>query len=256
VFGQPIEKLPDALKAFLAAQPANGGPPTTVLALPKTPTPPIKIRRMPAGADDLILELQQLKGGAVADRAELLGRFQRAAKRRPDERYSRQALARAEITLGDRDKGEALLSALLTEDASNLEALRLMGTSKLYRAAADKARRPELLASAREYLQRADAAEQNDYQTLFLLAQTMTDGDRPSPERLALLRRAVSLAPEVARIRIVAAVAFLMADDGQTAYALLKPISADPNGGQAALQAKQVLALMARVGAKPASTPP
>jgi hypothetical protein len=251
VFGQPVEKLPDALKAFLAAQPANGGPPTTTLSRPPGPPPAIKIRRMPAGADDLILELQQLKGGAVADRPELLGRFRRAAKRRPDERYSRQALARAEITLGDRDKGEALLSALLIEDASNLEALRLMGTSKLYRAAADKAHKPELLASARDYLQRADAAEPNDYQTLFLLAQTMTDGDRPSPERLALLRRAVSLAPEVAKIRIVAAVAFLMADDSKTAYALLKPISADPNGGQAALQAKEVLELMARVAAKP-----
>jgi hypothetical protein len=256
VFGQPVEKLPDTLKAFLAAQPANGGPPTTVLARPQGPPPAIKIRRMPAGADDLILELQQLKGGAVADRSELLGRFQRAAKRRPDERYSRQALARAEITLGDRDKGEALLSALLTEDGSNLEALRLMGTSRLYRAAADKARRSELLTSAREYLQRADSAEPNDYQTLFLLAQTMADGDKPSPERLALLRRAVSLAPEVAKIRIVAAVAFLMADDSKTAYALLKPISADPNGGKAALQAKQVLELMARVAAAPPSIRP
>ncbi len=253
VFGQPIEKLPDAIKAFLAAQQAAGGPST--VTLPRASRPPtIKIRRMPKGADDLILEVQQLKTGFVADRPGLLRHFQRAAARRPDDRYTRQALARAEITLagpggGDRDKGEALLEGLLKEDSGNLEALRLMGTSKLYRAAAaDKADRPALLAQARDYLMKADAAEPNDYQTLFLLAQTMTTDDAPSPQRLALLRRAVSLAPEVAKIRLVAAVAFLLGDDADTAYQLLKPVSADPYGGAEAQQAKKLLDLMARAG--------
>lgn len=241
VFGQPLEKLPEALKAFAGREPV-------VTTLSRTDTPPtIRIRRMPAGADDLILELQQLKTGVIADRPGLLGKIRKAAKRRPDERYSRQALARAEIMLGDRDRGEHLLEQLLAEDAGNLEALRLMGTSKLYRAVADKAHRAALMAASRDYLRRADAAEPNDYQTLFLLAQTMVDDDRPSPERLALLRRAVSLAPEVSKIRLVAAVAFLMADDRQTAFQLLKPLSADPNGGIATLQAKRVLDLMSRL---------
>ncbi|RRN64139.1 hypothetical protein [Caulobacter sp. 602-1] len=47
------------------------------------------------------------------------------------------------------------------------------------------------------------------------------------------LRRAVRRAPEVAKIRLVAAVAFLTADDFETTFALLKPMSADPNGGAA-----------------------
>ena len=246
VFGQPLETLPDALRAFVRKEPV-------VMTLPRGSgsAPPMKIRRMPAGADDLILELQQMKTGAIPDRGALLRKIRKAAERRPTERYSRQALARAEITLGDRDKGERLLEQLLSEDGDNLEALRLMGASKLYRAAADKAHRPELLASSQTYLRRADAAEPDDYQTLFLLAQTMTEGDTPSPERLALLRRAVTLAPEVTKIRLVAAMAFLYADDAATAYQLLKPISADPNGGLAASQAKRVLEAMARVGVKP-----
>jgi hypothetical protein len=243
VFGQPVDKLPDALRAFTGHEPV-----VTTLPRASGPTAPIRIRRMPAGADDLILELQQLKTGVIADKPELLRKIRKAASRRPDERYSRQALARVETTLGDRDKGERLLEQLLAEDAGNLEALRLMGTSKLYRAAAaDKAQRPALLAASREYLRRADAADPNDYQTLFLLAQTMVEGDTPSPERLALLRQAVSLAPEVSKIRLVAAVAFLLADDRQTAFQLLKPLSADPNGGIATLQAKRVLDLMARL---------
>jgi len=243
VFGRPVGKLEPDLRAFLRGQPVM-----TTLARPQGPPPAVTIRRMPAGADDLILELQRLKADPYRGRTDLLRRIRKAAAKRPDERYSRQALARAEITLGDRDKGERLLETLLHEDEGNLEALRLMGTSKLYRAAADKTHAAPLLAEARAYLTRADAAEPNDYQTLFLLAQTMSPDETPSPERLALLRRAVTLAPDVAEIRIVAAVAFLRADDSETAFSLLKPMSADPNGGLASVQARKVLELMAKAG--------
>jgi hypothetical protein len=249
VFGQPVETLEPALRAFL-----NQAAVPTTLSRPAGPPQRISIRRMPAGADDLILELQRLKANPYLDRARLLRQVRKAAARRPDERYSRQALARAEITIGDRNKGERLLETLLQEDSGNLEALRLMGTSKLYRAAADKAHAAPLLAEARTYLTRADAVEPNDYQTLFLLAQTMVTDAPPSPERLALLRRAVTLAPDVAKIRIVTAVAFLQAGDTATAFALLKPMSADPNGGLAAAQARRVLELMA-TAAPPASQP-
>ena len=246
VFGEPIETLQAHLTAFLSAEPT-----LTTLPRPAAPPPTISIRRMPAGAEDLILEIQQLKSSRVVDNPALLRKFRRVAKRRPNERYSRQALALAEITIGDRDAGERLLETLLQEDGGNLEALRLMGSSKLRRAAGDPEHRARLLVSARDYLRRADAAEPNDYQTLFLLAQTMATGDAPSPERLALLRRAVALAPEVPLIRLTAAIAFLLADDTQTAFQLLKPISADPYGGAAARKAKEILDLMARMAVKP-----
>lgn len=248
-FGQPADKLEASLANFL-----RDAPVLTTILRPTAPSAVIRIHRMPAGANDLILELQQLKAGYAADPAALLARFRRTAARRPDERYSRQALARAEITIGDRDKGERLLERLLQEDPGNLEALRLMGSSKLHRAAADPGQRVPMQAAARVYLARADAIEPNDYQTLFLLAQTMATGDSPSPERLALLRRAVSLAPEVAKIRLTAAIAFLLANDAQTAFQLLKPISADPYGGPEARKAKELLDLMASVAA-PAPSP-
>lgn len=249
VFGFPPEKLDDHLQAFLAQKPV-----LTTIARPPGPPPEIRIRALPAGAEDLILEIQQVKAGAPsAGREDLLRRFRKAAARRPGERYTRQALARAEITIGDRDKGEAILEQLLSEDGGNLEALRLMGTSKLYRAAAetDTARKAALMAQARGYLRRADADEPNDYQTLFLLAQTLAAGDTPSPERLALLRRAVALAPEVAKIRLVTAVAYLMADDTEGAFQLLKPMAADPNGGETSRQAQRALDLIEKYGAGP-----
>lgn len=241
VFGEPAEKLDTSLQTFLRAEPVQ-----TTIPRPAGPPPVIKIRRMPGGANDLILEVQRLKAMPGVDQDGLLKQFRRAAARRPDERYSRQALARIEITIGDRDKGEQLLDQLLGEDATNLEALQLMGASKLYRAKAEPEHRAAMLTAARDYLRRADAAEPNDYQTLFLLAQTMTGDEAASPERLALLRRSVTLAPEVAKIRLIAAIAFLQAGDTQTAFQLLKPISADPYGGLEARQAKELLALMAR----------
>lgn len=252
IFGEPPEKLEPWLMEFVRQKPV-----LTTIPRPAGPPPQIRIRALPAGAEDLILEVQQLKAGAPsANRDDLLRRFRKAAARRPAERYTRQALARAEITIGDRDAGETLLEQLLAEDLGNLEALRLMGTSKLYRAAAeaDGTRKAALLTSARSYLARADAEEPNDYQTLFLLAQTMATDDTPSPERLALLRRAVTLAPEVPKIRLVAAVAFLAADDTQTAFQLLKPMAADPNGGEASRQAQRVLELMEADGAAPGTS--
>jgi tetratricopeptide (TPR) repeat protein len=247
IFGEPPEKLEPWLMEFVRQKPI-----LTTIPRPAGPPPTIRIRALPAGAEDLILEIQQLKAGTPsANRDDLLRKFRKAAARRPAERYTRQALARAEITIGDRDAGEKLLEELLAEDGGNLEALRLMGTSKLYRAAADRDHRAPLLASARGYLEKADAAEPNDYQTLFLLAQTMATDEVPSPERLALLRRAVTLAPEVPKIRLVAAVAFLTAADTQTAFQLLKPMAADPNGGEASRQAQRVLELLETYGAAP-----
>lgn len=247
-FGEPPEALEAGLRAFLDA-------PAVRTTLPRTEDrpPTIRIRKMPRGADDLILEIQRLKASPSGYVAGLLDYVRKTAARRPGERYSRQAQARAEIVLGDRDKGEQLLTKLLDEDAGNLEALRLMGTSKLYRAAAepDPERKTALMVSARSYLRRADAEEPNDYQTLFLLAQTMVSGETPSPERLALLRRAVRLAPQVAKIRLVAAAAFLRANDEGTAFQLLKPLSADPNGGVAARQAKALLDMMAKSAERP-----
>jgi hypothetical protein len=245
VFGAPIEKLEESLKAFLSTE-----SPLTTLPRPAAPPPAIKIRRMPGGANDLILELQRLKASPGLDSPGLLQQFRRAAARRPDDRYSRQALARAEITIGDQAKGEQLLQQLLDEDATNLEALRLMGVSMLRRARAEPEHQAQRLAAARDYLRRADAAEPNDYQTLFLLAQTMTGDETVSPERLALLRRSVTLAPEVAKIRLIAAIAFLQAGDTPTAFQLLKPISADPYGGLEARQAKELLDLMAQRAAR------
>lgn len=246
-FGEPPEKIEPRLFGFV-----RGKPVLETIPRPAAPPPAITIRKMPAGAEDLILEIQQVKAGAPsAGREDLLRKFRRAAARRPGERYTRQALARAEIAIGDRDKGEALLEQLLAEDGGNLEALRLMGTCKLYRAAAeaDGARKAALMAQARGYLRRADADEPNDYQTLFLMAQTMAEGDKPSPERQALLRRAVALAPEVAKIRLVTAVAYLMADDTEGAFQLLKPMAADPNGGEASRQAQRALDLIEKYGA-------
>lgn len=131
-FGEPPEALEAGLRAFLDA-------PAVRTTLPRTEDrpPTIRIRKMPRGADDLILEIQRLKASPSGYVAGLLDYVRKTAARRPGERYSRQAQARAEIVLGDRDKGEQLLTKLLDEDAGNLEALRLMGTSKLYRAAAE-----------------------------------------------------------------------------------------------------------------------
>jgi thioredoxin-like negative regulator of GroEL len=194
----------------------------------------VKITRIMGGADDLMLELQLLKADPEAARQfGVLDRFRAAWRRKPDERYTRAALARAEIILGDQAAGEALLQGLLAEDAGNLEALRLMALSRI--------RSAEGAVSAKGYLDRALAEDAGDYQTIFLYARALDDGDVPSPERLALLQRAVTLAPAVEDIRLTAGEAFIQAGDMATAIAVLRPLTTDPYRGESSRKARKML---------------
>ncbi len=195
------------------------------------------------GADDLMLELQLLKADPEAARQfGVLDRFRAAWRRKPDERYTRAALARAEIILGDQAAGEALLQGLLAEDAGNLEALRLMALSRIRSAeGAAPEDRAALAVSAKGYLDRALAEDAGDYQTIFLYARALDDGDVPSPERLALLQRAVTLAPAVEDIRLTAGEAFIQAGDMATAIAVLRPLTTDPYRGESSRKARKML---------------
>jgi tetratricopeptide (TPR) repeat protein len=250
VFDETPVELGDKLRHY------SGHPmPAFWIAHAPEPAPPITFQRLPAGADDLIMYSQRLKAG-VEDyqKADLLRTFRAAGRRRPDERYTRQALARAEIKLGDRAEGEAILKQLLLEDGGNLEALQLMGESKVEAGLGDPARRAALFAEAEPYLRDADKADPDNYLTLFMLARTRWVDGAPSAEALELLRRSAILAPLVAEIRLRAGEAFVVAGDDRTAYVLLTAVAGDPYGTPEGAKARSLIRdILARSAAGPAS---
>ncbi|MBI1685922.1 tetratricopeptide repeat protein [Caulobacter hibisci] len=236
VFGQPADKMATELRRYASM-------PTPAVALTRTAPaePEIRITRLSAGADDLLLLSQRLKTPLPYKPEVVLKKIRRAAAARPDDRFARAAQARVEIKLGDRAVGEALLAGLLNEDGGNLEALQLMAASKVEAGQADPARRAALFAEAQPYLAKAAKIEPDNYLTLYTLARTrMTDGP-PDAELLSLLERATKLAPEIAEVRFAAGKAFIAAGDDAKAERILSPLAGDPYGRDEAKEAQALL---------------
>lgn len=247
IYGQDAPALEKALKDYVKQNKLAG----RVLTRPEPPTPALTITRMPAGADDLLLEVQRLKLGVPKDDApELLEKVRRAAAKRPKEYYSRLALARAECKIGDRDKGEALLKALLEERPTDLETLQVMAYSRLEtarRLARDPAQRDKakaIYADAATYLGRAHKVDPDNYLTLYGYAEAKSLDKEPSENTLNVVFRAASIAPQNFPIRMNAARLFIRAKQYELARELLTPVAGDPHGGGMSRQATQMLARM------------
>ncbi|MDG2529338.1 hypothetical protein [Caulobacter endophyticus] len=242
VYGQDGPALEKALRTYM-------NKPLLALNLTREPPKPqIAFSRLPAGADDLILEIQQLKlGVAKAEAPALLAKFQEAAAKRPNEYYSRLALARAEIELGDRAKGEAILKTLLDERPSDLETLQVMAYSRLEtarrmaRTPADRDKAKAIYADAANYLGRAHKVDGDNYLTLYGYAETKSMDREPSQNTLNVAFRAATIAPQNPAIRMNAARLFIRAKQYEIARELLEPVAGNPHGGVQARRATQLL---------------
>jgi predicted Zn-dependent protease len=94
-------------------------------------------------------------GVPEGDRPAFLASVRKLAARQPNDRFSRLVLARAETRYGDRAAGEAALNTLLTEDPKDLDALIVLGESRLAVGRTDPAARPTAFAEAGKLFARA-----------------------------------------------------------------------------------------------------
>jgi predicted Zn-dependent protease len=101
-------------------------------------TPPMTITTLSQGADDVLLENVQLQiSVAKARQPEMLQKVRSAYARRPNDRFTRLAAARAETKYGDRDAGEAILNTMIAADPKDYEAMMALAESHLMRGRAD-----------------------------------------------------------------------------------------------------------------------
>jgi hypothetical protein len=237
VYGDDPKALRSKLQSYVRG-------PHLEVQISREPPPPAQIvfRQLPAVADDLILEAQQLKQGVAADnRAKLLEQIRAAAAAHPGERYGRLVLARAETKLGDRARGRQLLDALLTEQPQNLEALQLMAFNYLWQANDEPDNGKALRAEAARYLVRASKIDPDNYLTLYGYALARSRDGELSENTLDAFYRAAKLAPQSTEIRMNAASAFLFAKDYASAREMLEPVATNPHGGDAATTAAAML---------------
>lgn len=209
------------------------------------PAPQMTITRLSDGADDVLLETLQLQRPVARSRqATLLERMRAVHARRPTDRYARLAAARAETRFGDRDAGEAILKTMIADDPRDHEALRVLAESYMARGRADPAARATHFNAARPLLASAVQAAPDDYRAYMLSAQMrMQDPGPPTENTLNVLVRAVQLAPQVRDLRMMAAIAFQRAPDGEDEVRhLLEPLLGDPHGGALTTRAQAMIA--------------
>lgn len=236
VYGDEPAELGRKLKNYMEKPIAAG-------ALPRRPggDPNIMITSLSPGADDLLLEGQRLKLGVPeADRPGFLANVRKRAARQPNDRFSQLILARAETRYGDRAAGEATLNALLTADPKDLDALVVLGESRLAAGKADPAARAAAFGDAGKLFARAFRIDPDDPVVLRGFADSQAL--KPVDENIVNVRlKALQVAPQVGVYRLEAAKALLAIKDRDVARAVLAPLAASPHGGDMVQAAQAML---------------
>ena len=207
------------------------------------PAAPMTITVLPPSADDLLLDNQALKRKlGPAEGQALLAKVRTRAAKHGNDRLARLALAAAEMRLGDRAKGEAVLTALLSEAPKDVDALAMLADSKLDAAESAPERRRALHKEATALLRTAYEADPKRYQTLVALARARSmEPSFPTETDFNMLLAAHELAPQVSSIRMNAAEAGAKRRRWAWVQSLLTPLVNSPHGGAEAAAARTLL---------------
>lgn len=233
--GVPLRDLERVLRQYMLALPGRRMP------RPPSATRQLTVTRLPASADDLLLENQRLKMGVPkAERPEVLGMIRERAARYPGDRLAEMTLARAENDFGDRAKAQALLKHRIAVDPRDVEALQTLGWSCMLQARADRAQTPALLREARDWFGKGFAVDPDNALLLYDYGISRRgEPNYPNDNTVNVLLRAQQLAPQVTAFRVAAADALMRRDRFDEAAVLLEPVFNDPHAGPEATQAKQ-----------------
>jgi hypothetical protein len=204
------------------------------------------VTALPPSAGTLLpISTRVRRGVADVDAPALLARVRQLASATPTDRFALMTLARAEATIGDRDRARTLLGPYLQAHADDVEALYLMGLS--YSTDAERlqgeARRP-LLTQARHYFVQAHRLDENNVAVLYRYASTFAEvsmDEATFNNTINVLLLAHQLAPQITEIGFYVAQWLMSADRNAEAANILRPIAYDPHGGEAARQALTLL---------------
>jgi hypothetical protein len=192
---------------------------------------PMTVTTLPASADLLLLEGQRMKLGVPdGDRPAFLANVRKLAARAPKDHFSQLVVARAETRYGDRAAGEATLNGLLASDPGDIDALIVLGESRLSAGAADPAGRAADFGQAGKLFARAFKLDPDN--PVVLRGYASSKALEPVSDNIVNVRlKAVQMAPQVGQLRLEAASALITAKDPQLAKAILAPLLNSPHGG-------------------------
>jgi len=208
----------------------------------KRPRPEVTITALPPSAELLLEDLDVRTEVPTEFKATTLAEIRTKAARYPGDAFAELALARAEIALGDKAVGAAILKRRLAANPRDVEALTLEAQRLMEAGDADKAQQQVRYDEAGVLLARAFQLDPTRYQTLFAFAESRSlDPHYPSDNALQALLIAFKQAPQVADIRLQAARALIARGKRAEAKSLLTPLANDPHASPSAKAAKALL---------------
>ena len=201
---------------------------------------PVTVTRLPASYDRLMLESRRL---ACVDRGEeapgLLDTVRREAAAFSGDRFADLTLASAELKLGDRAAGRAILERRLAADPNDVDVLVMSAFDKIESAFDEGTDVRAAMADARRVLARAYQRDEANWRILYGLALTRQGAPNyPNENDIDTLAQALALAPNAYEIRWLSSRALAELNRYDQAIAVLGPIAADPHGGGASEQAR------------------
>ena len=234
--GMTPAALRNTLRSYMGRIPYSG-------IAQRFPEVPVTVTRLPASADDLLLINQRLKSAWVgAEPDELVTQVRSLAARHSGDPFAQLVLGRAEILYGDAAAGETALTAFLDQQPDHVEALQLMAVARR-NGAAEHPEGPDVaMRQMRGFLQRAYDADDANYYTLMLIAESrIGEPGYPDDNDLMAWEVAHEIAPQLGQTRFGLAQALMAHGRNAEAIRVLAPLMNDPHNPQNAATVRMLI---------------
>ncbi len=200
----------------------------------KLTIPPVSVTPMSSAAGEIMMMRVYSKTGyAGLSMGSVLKRVRDVAAKAPNDSLVQRTLAEVEYDSKNYDEAGAAADAALKADPTSVEAMLFKGRS--YLGKAKKANDPALFKEARTWFLKANKADKEDPEPLYLYYRTYRDANMNAPpSAIDALKYAAVLAPRDLLLQVRLTLEYLRQNKMAEAKAALEPIAFFPHSGQGA----------------------
>ena len=211
----------------------------------KLTIPPVTVTALtPAASDVMMMRIYAKTGYDGLPKGKVLKLVREIATRAPGDALVMRTLAQVEYDNGNHDAAGIAADAALKADATSTEAMLFKGRSFLGKAR--KSNDPALFKEARSWFLKANKADKDDPEPLYLYYRSFRDANAAAPQQAVdALKYAAVLAPRDLTLQIRLGMEYLRQNRLAEAKAALEPVAYMPHAVGAAKHAKTALDMIA-----------
>jgi tetratricopeptide (TPR) repeat protein len=211
----------------------------------KLNVPPVTVTAMsPAQSELMMMRIYAKTGYDALSASRVLKAVREIATKAPSDSLVMRTLAQVEYDNGNYDEAGAAADAAMKADPTSTEAMVFKGRSFLGKAR--KTNDPALFKEAREWFIKANKADTEDPEPLYLYYRSYRDANQPAPQAaIDALKYAAILAPRDLKLQVRLGIEYLRQNRLAEAKAALEPVAYMPHGVAEPKYAKQALDMIA-----------